>query len=103
MSEHTLSPQVQEVYDSYPRLSNAKIIAIIVFLALMIWSITGLDFKGFNAKGFEDIIFIEIFFHGKFSSQQGNFLKTFLFNLQTCGFCNMKERNRNMINYCRTT
>lgn len=53
MNEQTMNNQVQEAYDSYPRISNSNIAAIVIIVALSIWSITGLDFKGFNPKGFE--------------------------------------------------
>ena len=53
MNEQTMNPSVQEAYDSYPRLSNSKIIALVIIVVLTIWSVTGLDFKGFNPKGFE--------------------------------------------------
>ena len=53
MNEQTMTPQVQEAYNDYPRLSNSKIAAIIIIVALLVWSISGLNFKGFNAKGFE--------------------------------------------------
>ncbi|MDC0558847.1 ABC transporter permease subunit [Candidatus Izimaplasma bacterium] len=53
MDEKTLSLDVQQTYDNYPRLSNSKIASIIVITGLLIWSIAGLEFKGLNAKGFE--------------------------------------------------
>ena len=53
MTEQKMNTRVQEVYDSYPRMSNSQIAAIVIIVALLIWSITGLDFKGFNPKGFE--------------------------------------------------
>lgn len=53
MNEATLSPQVQEAFDNYPKLSNAKIAAMVIIALMLLWSVLGLDFKGFNAKGFE--------------------------------------------------
>lgn len=53
MNEYSMTPQVQEMYDSYPRLSNTKIAAIIIIIFLLVWSISGLEYKGLNPKGFE--------------------------------------------------
>lgn len=53
MSEKTISPRIQEAYDSYPRLSNSKIAAMVIIVIAVVWSISGLNFKGFNPKGFE--------------------------------------------------
>lgn len=53
MNEMTMSPNIQEVYDRHPKLSHGSIAAIIIIAMMLLWSAIGLDFKGFNAKGFE--------------------------------------------------
>lgn len=53
MNEKTMSPKIQETYANYPKISRNTIIVIIVLITMLLWSFLGLDFKGFNAKGFE--------------------------------------------------
>jgi|LGVF01.2.fsa_nt_gb phosphonate transport system permease protein len=53
MSEMTINPQIQETYANYPKLSKNKIAIMTILVILLLWSVLGLDFKGFNSKGFE--------------------------------------------------
>lgn len=53
MNEKTMSPAIQETFAIYPKLSRNKIIVMVVLVIMLLWSVLGLDFKGFNAKGFE--------------------------------------------------
>lgn len=46
-----ITPTVQKQLENYPRLSNGKILSIFTVTILVLWSLSGIRFSGFNQAG----------------------------------------------------